>query len=120
MTKQRTVILNVLRGRRGHYTADEIYALAKEALPSISRATVYNNLTSLAEEHAIRRLSGIGSADLFDSTYEQHAHLFCDVCGGVEDLWLPPLKTDIERAVGGEIDSYELKIVRTCKHCLTN
>ena len=117
MTRQRAVILNVLRERKGHYTADEIYALAKKQLPTISRATVYNNLTALAEERAIRKFSGIGSADLYDSTYEQHAHVFCDKCGEVEDLWLPPMKTDIERVVGEEILSYELKIVRTCKQC---
>ena len=47
MTKQRAVILEVLRSDKCHHTAEEIFELARLKLPGISLATVYNNLRAL-------------------------------------------------------------------------
>ena len=46
-----------------HHTADEIFALAKEKLPGISRATVYNNLKTLESARLIRRITGEALSD---------------------------------------------------------
>ena len=45
-SKQREHILKTLRENVIHPTADEIYALARKGMPSLSLATVYRNLTS--------------------------------------------------------------------------
>ena len=66
MTKQRAVILEVLRSDKCHHTAEEIFELAKQILPTISRATVYNNLHSLEEEQFIRKISGDGVHGFID------------------------------------------------------
>ena len=56
MTRQRAAILEVIRSDKCHHTADEIFELAKLKLPTLSRATVYNNLHTLEDEQIIRRM----------------------------------------------------------------
>jgi len=44
LTRQREVVLQVIREAKEHLTANEVFARAKAILPSISFATVYNSL----------------------------------------------------------------------------
>ncbi len=117
MTKQRAAILEVIRSERRHYTAEEIFTEAKKRLPTISRATVYNNLHSLEEERLIRRITGEGSSDRYDSSYIPHGHLFCTVCHSVTDFEVPVFSETLEKIAGAKIDSYELKVRYVCPEC---
>ena len=117
MTKQRAVILEVLRSDKCHHTAEEIFILAKEKLPAISRATVYNNLHSLEEERFIRRISGDGGPDRYDNSFIPHAHLLCSVCGRVFDVDIPGLDEILQESIGERAESFELKIRGHCKGC---
>lgn len=117
MTRQRAVILEALRSDKRHHTAEELYMLAKEKLPTISRATVYNNLHALEEERIIRRISGDGGPDRYDNSYIPHAHLVCGVCGGVFDIDVPGLSELLAETVGESPASYELKVKGTCAEC---
>ena len=117
MTKQRAVILEVLRSDKCHHTAEEIFNLAKEKMPTISRATVYNNLHSLEEEQFIRRISGDGGSDRYDNSYVPHAHLLCSICGRVFDVDVPDIDGILCESIGDTVDSFELKIRARCKEC---
>ena len=57
MTRQRALILRLIRESGEHPTAEEIYRKAKEEMPGIALATVYNNLNHLAQEGEIRKIS---------------------------------------------------------------
>ena len=50
-SKQREHILKTLRENVIHPTADEIYALARKEMPSLSLATVYRNLNQIGRAH---------------------------------------------------------------------
>ena len=117
MTKQRATILEVLRSDKCHHTAEEIFELAKQILPTISRATVYNNLHALEKEGIIRKISGEDGPDRYDNSYIPHGHLFCEVCGAVLDIDLPTLNESIEASVGEPVFSYELKVRGICRKC---
>ena len=117
MTKQRAVILEVLRSDKCHHTAEEIFELAKQKLPLISRATVYNNLHSLEEERIIRKISGDGGPDRYDNSYIPHGHLVCTLCGGVFDVDFPGVEDIIEKQLGYPAESYELKVRGRCDGC---
>ena len=117
MTKQRAVVLEVIRSDKCHHTADEIYKLAKELLPTISRATVYNNLKALEEEKIIRRISGDGGADRYDNAFTPHGHIICTGCGRVWDFAIEGFDTTLASVIGMEVDSYELKARVICKDC---
>ena len=119
MTKQRAVILDVLRSDKCHHTADEVFALAKERMPEISRATVYNNLKALEEARLIRRITGEGKSSRYDSSFIPHGHLFCSECGRVWDFSTEGLLDILESAVGRSFDSFELKVRTVCDECIS-
>ena len=118
MTRQREVVLEVIRSDMCHHTADEIFRLARERLPTISRATVYNNLRALEDEKIIRRISGDGTADRYDNAFTPHGHIICKGCGRVWDFVVDGFGDTLAAAVGCEIDSYELKARIVCKDCV--
>ena len=117
MTKQRAIILEVLRSDKCHHTAEELFQLAKAKMPSISRATVYNNLHSLEEEKIIRKISGDGGPDRYDNSFIPHGHLVCTVCGRVSDVDLPGIEAILLGSVGSDVDSFEVKVRGRCARC---
>ena len=117
MTKQRAVILEVIRSDMCHHTADEIFALAKERLPGISRATVYNNLKTLEAAKLIRRITGDALSDRYDNSYIPHGHLICEECGKVTDFDLCNFDKQLSDAIGSDFSSYELKVRYVCDEC---
>ena len=117
MTRQRAVILEVLRSDKRHHTAEEIFELAKKHLPTISRATVYNNLHALEKECFILRISGDGGPDRYDNAFIPHGHLLCTRCGGVFDIDVPNFDGWIKESLGTDAESYELKIRAKCPAC---
>ena len=56
-THQRQKIYEALVSRPGHYSPEEIYALVKQDLPSISLATVYKNLKTFVQARMMREVS---------------------------------------------------------------
>lgn len=117
MTKQREAILAVITSDKCHHTAEEIFELAKQRLPGMSRATVYNNLHALEKEKLIRRITAEDASDRYDSSYIPHGHLFCIKCARVKDFTLPSFKQTLEDEIGEVIDSYELKVRYICNDC---
>lgn len=117
MTKQRELILSILKQSDRHLTADEIFFLAKLKMPSIAMATIYNNLNAMHEAGLVKRLHIDGVADCFDKIMEPHDHLLCDKCGKISDIRLPALADSIETALGTEIEDYELTVHYVCPEC---
>jgi Fur family ferric uptake transcriptional regulator len=56
MTRQRQVILEVLRNVNTHPRADEVYEMVRKRLPRISLGTIYRNLEILFESGEIHKL----------------------------------------------------------------
>ena len=84
-SRQRQMVLDVVKNRTKHPTADKVYEILKKDHPEISLGTVYRNLNSLVEAGMVRRVSIPGRADRFDHTLCWHSHLYCTACGGVVD-----------------------------------
>ena len=120
MTRQRAAILEVLRREKCHYTAEQIFDLAKQILPTISRATVYNNLRALEEEEMIRRIGGEGASARYDSSYIPHGHLFCKECGKIYDFTIPDFDKTLGMYAECNVSSYELRILGVCSECKEN
>ncbi|MBQ8894847.1 MAG: transcriptional repressor [Clostridia bacterium] len=117
MTKQRALILRLIRESKRHMTADEIYQLAKAEMPGIALATVYNNLIHLSEIGEIKKLTFRDRTDRYDKSSIPHIHLVCDVCGKVCDHPSEGLQQEMEQRLGFPIHEYELAIHYTCENC---
>lgn len=86
LTRQREVVLQVIRDAREHLTANEVFAAAKEKLPSISFATVYNSLRYLKEAGHIAEIQFGNGASRFDRGTHRHDHAICTKCGKLVDI----------------------------------
>jgi len=84
-SKQREEIINILKESYSHPTAEEVYLLAKEKNPNISRGTVYRNLNLLLEKGEIIKLDMHNGSDRFDYMKYDHSHVICAECGRVID-----------------------------------
>lgn len=120
-SRQRECILKNLQSRRDHPTADMVYESVQVEEPNISLGTVYRNLSFLAENGQILKIStGIGP-DHFDGFTEAHNHFVCRKCGRVLDLDYVADEKIIAYAsknFNGEIKGYDLQFYGTCEDCL--
>lgn len=86
LTRQREVVLQVIRDSHGHLTANEVFAEAKAKLPTISFATVYNSLRFLKEGGHIAEIQFGNGASRFDRMTSRHDHAICTNCGKLVDI----------------------------------
>lgn len=84
-TRQRQTVLEAVRTRCDHPTADQIYLDVRAVDERISRGTVYRNLNCLSEDGAINHIK-VPGADRYDKRTELHYHLICTSCGAVCDV----------------------------------
>lgn len=116
MTKQRCIILRVVRESTEHLTAEEIFRRAKGELPSLALGTVYRNLNLMCAGGEVRRLSVPGQPDFFDCNPDLHEHAYCPRCGKLFDLRIPGLEPLLRRSCG-ELISYQLSVQYLCADC---
>ena len=117
MTKQQTLICDILANVHDHLTAEEVFFRAREKMPNIAMGTVYRNLNQLAADRQIRRLTVPGQPDRYDKNPMPHGHLVCQTCGKLQDLFLPDLVPYLEQAAGENITHYELTMGHICPNC---
>ena len=117
ITRQRALILELLHSTSGHLTADEIFALARQRMPSIARGTVYRNLKLMEQDREIARLEMPAGPDRYDRTTAPHGHLYCDGCQKLTDIPVVGLVRELEAAIGTEVRSYQLTVHYLCPDC---
>jgi Fur family transcriptional regulator, peroxide stress response regulator len=86
LTRQREVVLQVIRESMSHLTANEVFDGAKGLLPTISFATVYNSLRYLKDAGLIAEISFGNGASRFDRITSRHDHALCTECGKLVDI----------------------------------
>jgi Fur family peroxide stress response transcriptional regulator len=118
-TAQRYAVLEFLAQHSVHATAEEIFAAVNRNDPRASRATVYNNLRSLAKAGLVREVMSEGKAARFDANLRRHHHFVCQRCHTLEDIsWfaLPPSAG--RAALGGrDVSNYEIVFRGVCVRC---
>jgi len=95
ITKQRALILEVLKNSKEHPTAYQIHNVVRRKIPRISLGTVYRNLDVLCETGLIRQFK-VGKMRRFDADLSDHCHIRCMSCGKVDDF--PANKFDFEKS----------------------
>ena len=119
-TPQRTVILEELRRKVDHPSADELYHRVKKRLPKISLGTVYRNLEILTHLGEIQELKLSGSLKRYDWNPNKHYHIRCVLCDRVDDAPIAPLnqiEDDLYEATVFEIIGHNLEFTGLCPDC---
>lgn len=120
-SRQRDSIMQCLRQRHDHPTADAIYSSIQGEFPNISLGTVYRNLNLLADLGEIRRLNFGNGPERFDADTHPHYHFICKKCGQVHDLPMEvseQVDADAQRHCDGRIDSHITYFYGICGDCL--
>ncbi len=118
-SKQRELMLSVLRGTRSHPTASEIYEQVRKLDPKISLGTVYRNLALLSSNGTIIRIDTEHDSVHYDAFTHPHYHFVCNGCGNVADLSISPLhiEEEIESETGCSVSGHTLVVYGKCKNC---
>jgi Fur family peroxide stress response transcriptional regulator len=89
LTPQRIAIVRLFAEDASHPTAQDLFERLRPSFPSMSFATVYNTLDTLAHTGlagTVRLPGKRGDAARFDPNTSPHHHAVCDACGEVLDI----------------------------------
>ena len=103
-----------------HPTATQIYDALSPAMPTLTKATVYQSLKLFVVHKAILMITINEYNVHFDADISPHAHFLCKRCGCIYDLPLPPgMKCVVPTLLEGHmISEMHLYYKGTCWNCL--
>jgi Fur family transcriptional regulator, stress-responsive regulator len=121
LTPQRRVIAEVMGGEHVHLTAEEVLERARERLPEVSLATVYNALNELVSMDEVKQVDAGGGPTRYDpNTEDGHHHLVCLKCGELRDVHpqgLDALELARSQRFGYRIVNREVLFQGYCSDC---
>ena len=118
-TRQRQLVLDAVRSRQDHPTAEQIYQSVRERDAHVSRGTVYRNLNLLCEKQDIYRVV-MADCDRFDLRADPLHHMRCVLCGSVVDVDLPydaAYDAQLSRETGYRVLGHRLVVEGICPDC---
>lgn len=120
ITPQRQEMILILKNSQEHVTADEIYKKLVKQFPSVSIATVYNNLKLFVNIGFVKELQFGEGLSKFEWLEKDHYHIICSDCGKIEDFYYPQLK-EVESFAKDltkfNIKKHHLLFYGLCKNC---
>lgn len=120
MTKQKKVILDILRSNKCHPSADWVYEQARKLVPDISLGTVYRNLSVLRDSGDILELNYGSTYSRYDGNPENHYHFFCEKCNQLFDVTIPVyrgLDRMVQDTTGFEVNHHRMEFYGLCDQC---
>lgn len=116
-TSQRERVYDVLLQERDHPTAEEVFLRAKQRLPDISMATVYNCLAALVKCSLVKQVKAHRGAARFCPNMREHCHFYCQACGSVFDIALEAGEPEIQMPRGFKPAHFDIAIHGLCPDC---
>lgn len=118
-TRQRQLVLDAVRGRCDHPTAEQIFTAVHERDEHVSKGTVYRNLHLLAEAGDILAVR-VPGGERFDLRTDDHGHMLCVSCGQVVDVAVPldsSLEERAARETGYTVSTHYMVFEGLCPAC---
>ena len=120
-SNQRDAILEKLRSVKSHPTAEELYDMLHAAMPHLSLATVYRNLSLFKKQGLIQSVATVSGIERFDGNPDPHVHFICTGCDSVLDLPqldVPQaLSSQAEQDTGCRVTGCQLTFTGLCGNC---
>lgn len=117
-TRQREIILEIIKNDRSHPTIKELYQKVKMVDQTIGQATIYRNVSRLCEEGILKKISI--DVDYYDYIVTPHYHLYCKRCHQLYDIFDESDfdKKKLAKKNHIQIDSMTLFFKGVCRECL--
>ncbi len=119
-TKQRQIIIQAALTTHEHFTADELWEMARKLDRTASRSTLYRTLALLVESGLLREIDLGRDQTVYDPNFidsPNHNHLICLDCQRVvefEDHHISLLEDCITRRLGFSPASKSIRIEANC------
>lgn len=120
LTHQRLVIYQELLAMEEHPSPEAVFERVKPKLPSLSLATVYNNIRAFVEHGLLREVSVHHGSLRLESNLEEHHHLVCTRCKAIEDLHeedFEPIRLKKSLPRGFEVHRFSVEVLGLCRRC---
>lgn len=121
-TKQKQLILSILKNSQKPMSINEIYQAANEFVPNIAKSTIYRNIDALIKQDLVDKYY-LSDSELFykikNDTHEHKHYVICDQCKRMFDLPVCPIH-DIQTNMlkeGFTITDHYIQISGICKEC---
>ncbi|MCL2391634.1 MAG: transcriptional repressor [Oscillospiraceae bacterium] len=120
-TLQRQLIFNAVKALNIHATAEQVYEYVIEQHPTISKATVYRNLSQMAQDGALLDISNLCRSTHYDHNLHEHYHLICGSCKQIFDVEadFSDICDRLSHIDGFDITSHNLSFHGVCSKCKT-
>ena len=103
-----------------HPAPEELFDRVKEKIPSLSLATVYNNIKIFVEHGLLQELSVHHGSLRLESNLTPHHHLVCTKCKAIEDLEesdFEPIRLKKSLPKGFAVHRFSVDVLGLCKKC---
>jgi Fur family ferric uptake transcriptional regulator len=123
LTPQRQLVLEAV-GTLGHGTPEEIAAAVRKTASGVNISTVYRTLELLEELGLVQHTHlGHGAPTYSVATDDDHVHLVCRDCGGVDEV-ASEVVEDVVRRLSAErgftVDVGHFAVFGRCRACAAN
>lgn len=115
-TRQRRLLADLISARGHAFTAEELWAAARETGSPVSLATVYRTLSLLEGSELVRRLD---RGRFIACEPGHHHHLVCVSCGAVEETELcsAPSLAEVRKRHGFVVQRHDADLYGICGAC---
>lgn len=118
LTRQRREVFEAVAQSQDHPTAEDIFRRARDRMPEISFATVYNCLSVLVQCGLIRQVVLDRTPARFCPNMREHCHFLCETCGRVSDIDLSPgIQPPLALPRGFKLHHFDLALRGLCPDC---
>ena len=121
-TRQKQLILEILRRVDAPMTAMALYREALSEFPNLAKSTVYRNLESMAQRGEVERgLLENGEAFYRLGSHGHHHYMICRDCNRMQDLPMCPI-AELEQAAtdnGFVPTEHVVQVYGYCRDCAT-
>ena len=120
ITYTRRAVLSYLVASHEHPSAEKIYRDLLPQFPSMSLATVYNNIKVLIDEGVVSEIKVRNdTTTYFDFIGHDHLNVVCEKCGRIADvdIEVPDLREEAASQSGYQITKTQMTVYGICSEC---
>ena len=130
MTGPRYWIMDIFKNTKGHFSAEEVYDMARKLHPGIGIATVYRTLDFLTKINYIKKYFAPDGKARYEYLEEdnEHYHFICRNCGKIMNAGEIPfevmqflyMQREKINASLGTVDEIQIRFLGLCNECKEN
>jgi Fur family peroxide stress response transcriptional regulator len=116
-TYQRIKVLEYLYDNNTHPSVERILQHLSSQIPSLSKATVYNNLRTLISAGLVREINIDDNEACFDAILAPHGHFCCEDCGAIINFDIDIESIPVQGLIQFQISSKDVFFKGLCPNC---